>query len=559
MEYLGLIIGYLIVFLTPVIGLWHKAFPRMDQPAWAAFIPFYNYFALLRACKLPWYWIFFFLFPGVQILMWASLNLTYIRKFGQFGNVETVLGIIFPFPVFWKIAMDEEKYPAVPATNWDIAKQVNERNMSDHIALFFALPVLGHLVAWPVFSLLQRKKKPGKKTVLKECGDAIIFAVVAASVIRTYVFEPFTIPTGSMEKTLMIGDNLFVDKITYGPRVPMTPFSYPVFHNTIPWLNVKSYLEIEKIPYTRLPGFTNVDRYDVVVFNYPAGDTSIYDPRVPFGLMGHNYHSILKNEAFYLAKKDGLSFEEFEANKSKYIVRAREGMKQGKVYSTYLMAPEDQKQGYTSTYGLVPRPVDKRENYIKRCVGIPGDIIEVKNQILMVNGQQAKTFPGMQYGGTPHPYAKGHYHKEATSPLQVINNGPGSQLIIPPQYFPVFPNDPQYDWTEDNFGPLQIPKKGDVVALTHFSLPIYQRIITAYEGHTLQEKEDGIYIDGQKTDSYTIESDYYWMMGDNRNNSADSRMWGFVPENHIVGHAAFIFFSRGTEGIRWGRSFNGID
>lgn len=559
MEYLGLIIGYLIIVLTPAIGMWHKILPRMDKPAWATYVPFYNYFAALRACNQPWYWVIFMLMPGIQFIMWACINVTVIRKFGLFSVKDTILGILFPFPVFWKIARDEEKYQPVAPTNWDVVKQVNARTPSDHVALFFALPILGHAIAYPL-SLLGFKSKPGKKSIFKEWGDAILFALIAASAIRTYVFEPYTIPTGSMEKTLMVGDYLFVEKITFGPRVPMTPFSFPVVHNSFaPLLNVKSYVEIQKIPYSRLPGFRGVERYDVTVFNFPAGDTAIADFRMPNGLVGHTYEQVLANEAFYMA---GWNRQEFESKKDYYIDRARKRIRDRHVVESNIEYGEADRNSPTGARytrgiefggfgsGLLPRPVDKRENYIKRCVGLPGDLIEVKDQILFVNSQEATVFPNQQRSGQP--LQKGFYHTMADST-------PFEPLYRAVSYFPIFPNDPQYDWTEDNFGPLKIPSRGDVVELNPKTLPIYRRIITAYEHHTLEEKADGIYIDGQKTTTYTIEMNYYWLMGDNRNNSADSRFWGFVPEDHIVGRAAFIWMSKGEEGIRWERIFTGID
>lgn len=552
MEYLGFIIGYLLIWLTPVIGLWHKGFPKMGRKSWEAFVPFYNYFALLRATNLPWYWVIFFIFPGIQFIMWASLNVTYIRKFGKFGIWETVMGVLFPFPVFYKIANDEKCQP-VEDTNWDIAKQVDARTPSDHVALFFTFPILANVVVY-AFSLLGVKRKPGKKSIFKEWGDAIIFAVVAASAIRTYVFEPYQIPTGSMEKTLLVGDHLFVDKFTYGPRLPMTPFSYPIFHNMFPFLNVKSYIEFQKIPYTRFPGLRFVDRYDVVVFNFPAGDTALNDPRMPNGLIGHTYEQILRDEAFLISYQERKSVAEFEANYENYLTAARKRFtEKGRVYSR-IVDEKDYKRGYTEINGVLTRPVDKRENYIKRCVGMPGDVIQVVNQILLVNAAPAPQFKGMQIGNTPK--LKGYYQ-------EVINSG--NPQLHGFQYYPIFPNDKQYDWTEDNFGPLRIPAAGDVVELNHFTLPIYRRIITAYEGHSLAEKADGIYIDGVKTDTYTIEQNYYWLMGDNRNNSADSRFWGFVPEDHIVGHAAFIWLSVDPSkgmfggGMRWNRMFSGIE
>jgi signal peptidase I len=174
MAYLGLIIGYLIIFFTPAIGLWQNRMEDIGKKKTDAFIPFYNYFQLLKACKLPWYWVVFLLFPGVQFIMWASLNVTYIRKFGEFGVKETILGILFPFPIMWKIAKKKEEYKVAEPTNWDVARQVDARTPSDHVALFFALPVIGHAIAVPL-SLLGFKRKPGKNQCLKN-GETLFFS-----------------------------------------------------------------------------------------------------------------------------------------------------------------------------------------------------------------------------------------------------------------------------------------------------------------------------------------------------------------------------------------------
>ena len=551
MEYLGLIIGYLIIFITPVIGMWHKRMPDMGKKSSDAYIPFYNYFQLLKACKLPWYWVIFLLFPGAQFIMWACLNVTYIRKFGVFGIKETILGILFPFTVFYKIAKNPEQYKVAEPTNWDVARQVDARTPSDHVALFFALPVIGHIIAIPM-SMLGFKRKPGKKSIFKEWGDAILFAIIAASVIRTYVFEPYKIPTGSMEKTLLVGDQLFVDKLTYGARLPMTPFSYPIVHNSFaPLLNVRSYIGVQKIPYIRLPGFRDVERNDVVVFNFPAGDTALNDPRMPDGLIGHTYSQILTTEAWLLCLKSGNDARFFNDNKNYFKNQAREQfINEGKVYGTVVERDRQAGQMYTEINGLLSRPIDKKENYIKRCVALPGDEIKIISKTLYVNNELAFLPDQAQFSSTE--TEKGFYNPDTLWKSGYL------------MYYPIFPNDPQYDWTEDNFGPLRIPKAGDVLELNSKTIPLYRRLIHAYEGHDLQEKADGIYIDGKKTETYTVQANYYWMMGDNRNGSADSRFWGFVPEDHIVGHAAFTWLSVDQQkgmfggGMRWDRMFNGI-
>lgn len=630
-----------LIIIHPYLALWWKSFERLGYDKTKALIPGLNYYYAFKAgAKKPW-WSLLMIFPGVHIIMWMVANVSYIRRFGFFTLGDTIQGIFFPYLIFWKIANDAS-IPALPETNWANPKEVHQRSYGDHLVLFLSLPVIGHVVA---MVLSFRSNKPGKKSKFKEWGDSIIFALVAASIIRTYVFEPFQIPTGSMEKTLLVGDFLFVNKLSYGPKVPVTPLSFPLVHNTVPWINIRSYSTLEKSNYYRLPGFGKLERNDVVVFNYPAGDVSIFDPRVPDGLMGHNYHEILIEEAFYFyvqesqarfnSKKgelegqvrrqliarntpanqidslaaplisrqyDDYVYGTFFREMSKWLDMARTSMANDHI--TYCRGVEH--------YGLVYRPVDKRENYIKRCVGVPGDWIELDNSVLFVNGKKAFRSPTQNVGyyvnSTDKNYASklerpedeggySMYDEEGDFGMRYDHLGnkrsvifltdarldrfkrdfPGTVLeaIREKQYsdsipyatnaqkytnLRYFPNDKYINNTVSDFVKFQVPKKGQTVQLTKKNIAWYRRIITAYEGHKLKETADGIYIDGKKVTSYKFAMNYYWMMGDNRNNSTDSRFWGFVPEDHIVGRASMVWLSKGVvEGYRFGRMFQTIE
>lgn len=350
----------------------------------------------------------------------------------------------------------------------------------------------------------------GRKSKTREWVDAIIFAVVAATIIRTFFIEAFTIPTPSMEKTLMVGDFLFVSKVNYGARTPITPLSIPFMHQEIPVFGGKSYSDSWQLPYYRLPGFADVERNDIVVFNYPMEDD---------------------------------------------------------------------------------RPIDKQTHYIKRCVGIAGDTLQVVDRTLYVNGKTAMQPKESQYvydiqtngsgindkllykldvtDGGP-GYMPGEYRycltTEAATELKKLPNVSKLQVMTMPKgqfedY--IFPYDPKVKWNMDNYGPIYIPKKGVTISLNQENISIYRRVISVYEGNSLEEKDGRIIINGVETNKYTFQQDYFFMMGDNRHNSADSRFWGFVPEDHIVGKAVFIWMSWNTHGkfldkIRWSRLFNVI-
>jgi len=390
-----------------------------------------------------------------------------------------------------------------------------------------------------------KKKNPprGKQTAVVEWVDAIIFAVVAATFIRMFFIEAYTIPTSSMEKSMMVGDYLFVSKTAYGPKMPNTPISFPFVHNTMPLLgSLPSYSRLIQYPYRRIAGTGKVKNDDVVVFNFPEGDT--------------------------------------------VSVRLQESSDYYELVRLYGRA---QVWGDKRTFGdIIYRPVDKRENYIKRCIAVPGDSLKIVKGQVFVNGRYPKEIPGIQYkyqvttNGSPindnilekleitrseTEGSDSHYILSLTSGqakklanLKFIQSV--ERYLLPAEKVDqaLFPNDPGFGWNLDNFGPIWVPKKGTTISLTLANLPLYKRIIAVYEENDLKIKENTIYINGTPASTYTFKMDYFWMMGDNRYNSADSRYWGFVPEAHIVGKASLVwlsldngknFFSR----IRWDRIF----
>jgi len=508
-----------IIFIVATLG-WHIGLYGMFKKAgiapWKALVPFYNTWCMVEKMNLKKYWFFFQLVPiaGQFITIWITIK--FVEHFGRFGVGHHALTVFLPFIYFPYLGFSK-----------------NERYAGEMVVSNY------------------------KKTVSREWIDAAAFAIVAATLIRTFVFEAYTIPTPSEEKTLLVNDFLFVSKWAYGPRIPNTPVAMPFVHHTIPFLNVRAYSEVIHIPYTRWFA-SPVKRNDAVVFNFPANDTLIND-EVNWGSRATYY------DAIRLAMRQNHCSEA----QARSIVQEK----------------------FADL--IITRPVDKRENFIKRCVAVAGDTMSVRDGKVYINGVQEEFFPDAEHyyrvkdvsklmPNEDNLAAMGIHVRDLPEigDISLSQDGKGYQLVnitneewknlsaenkalFEKYYDSTRLNDlfPYYDasvgWTIDNYGPLWIPAKGQSVPLTKDNYIRYERCIRSFENNSLEMRGDKFYINGKEATSYTFKMNYYWLMGDNRNNSLDSRFWGLVPEDHVVGKASLIWFSW-EKGPRWNRLFKSI-
>ena len=511
------LIGTLIVFL-PSFGL-AKLFVKAGVPAWKAFIPFYNTWVMQDIAKRPKHWVFWQFIPVVGWFISPGIFIEFAKVFGKFSLGQHTMAALFAPLYFPYIAYKED------------AKFIGPEAARKH-----------------------------KKSVAREWFDAAIFAVVAATLSRTVIFEAYTIPSGSMEKTLLVNDFLFVSKLSYGPRIPNTPLSFPFVHNYLPIFKTKSYSEAIKLPYTRWWA-SPVKRGDAVVFNFPAGDTVYHAP----GFESANpYYDIQRKNAW------GPPYNRIAVDDYGNLVTA------------------DRIINDPANFPVVVHPVDKTDNYIKRCVAVAGDTLQIKDGDVYINGVKEITPPNslMPYTLNVKPnlglfdIAETYGIEEdkisfdgpgvysSTLPYKTVQKMRQDGIIVtaglekPEVTYKdsnmigknTFPYDSYHKWTIDYFGKIWIPAKGATLQLTKENYAIYERAIRIYEKNEFNMQGDKFFLNGKEVTTYTFKMDYYWMMGDNRHGSQDSRFWGFVPEDRVVGKAWMIWFSW-EGGPRWKRLF----
>jgi len=528
----SILIFLLISYVLLSVSLYFL-FPKVNVDGVKGLIPGVNFIEWAKLIGRPTWWPLLLLVPIVNIFIFAGMAVDLMRSFGKYKFVHTASAVLFaPAAFYWLSRQNDATYIG---QNYLLEKNYNKEILAAQKA--------GDKRA--VDRLM--KKNPYKKSIIREWTESIVFAVFAAAFIRMFLIEAFVIPTPSMEGSLMVGDFLFVSKPSYGIRMPMTYVMAPLVHNRLPFFNTESYLKKPSLDYHRLPALESVQRGKPFVFNWPVGDTVFITQRRSYTMGQTKRQPRILGSDRELARK---------VKNNDYVVR----------------------------------PIDKKDHYIKRCVAIAGDTLQIKDRQIYIDGVAVKNPKNVQYayltkgignniskkklkewniaqtdasfGGSPNDPAELFLNKEQYEELSSASDKISVEIYKPKtEALTLFPHDPKNfpNWSLDNYGPIWIPKAGATVNITPQNIALYRRVISVYEDNDLQVKGNQIIINGKPAKSYTFKQDYFWAMGDNRHNSEDSRAWGFVPHDHIVGKPLFIWFStknaRIFDGIRFNRMF----
>ncbi len=533
MDYTQWLLFILAVQLIHFAGNW-KLYVKAGRKAWGAAVPIYNALVLLQIIRRPRWWVLLLFIPIINLLMFPVVWVETIRSFGRNKLADTWLVLLtLGFYIYYvNYALD--------------VQYVENRDLHP-------------------------------KSASGEWVSSIVFAVVAATLVHTYFIQPYVIPTGSLERTLRVGDLLFVSKFHYGARVPMTTLAAPMVHDTLPVLHTRSYLKKPQLPYMRLPGFQQVNRNDLVVFSWPADTVRQFfraESRVDkpidkksnyvkrcVGVPGDSLQVI---DGYVYINGKQLQLPDRARPMYDYTVYAQKGVSTrwlqevgaNEFVRTYLLqGASPQQLGLLQPYIYRAEPANGQVALLTPSEGLPLEVVRQAgiSQIREVSTRERQVA----------------LTDEMVEKLRSVSGVDSIVKLIEPAGVPgvnIFPQDPgRYPWNYDNIGPIYIPGKGDQVALTPETLPLYKKIIRDYEGHTVSVSGNRVMVDGQPADRYTFSQNYYWMMGDNRDHSEDSRAWGYVPANHIVGKPVFIWmsFDNFNQGManwkpRWDRVFTTV-
>jgi signal peptidase I len=532
MTFLQWFLFFLSIQTIHFFGTW-KLYVKAGRKAWEAAIPVYNGIILMRIINRPKWWILLLFIPVVNLLMFPVIWIETLRTFGFYKKSDSFLVIItFGLYILYINYLTDSKYNA------------------------------------------NRSLKP--RSELGEWISSITFAIIAATLVHTYFMQPFTIPTSSLEKSLLVGDYLFVSKFHYGARVPSTVIAAPMVHDSLPFTGTASYLKKPQLPYTRLPGLQKIKNNDIVCFNWPAdtlatmwGDTS-----------GKFTYKPVDKKTNYVKRSVGIAGDSLEMINGYFYINGKKNVLPDRAKLQFYYTYESKKPISQSTYPKFL--IDKERTGVYKILSEYWNNSKVQDAIKK-NGNLAKIGSDSLYtevaGGINTDLARRLKMVSVENKINInLTEEEVNRLIKYPYTVSlkkvnhgadnaIFPHIEKLGWSQDNFGPIYIPKAGSSVELTSESLPFYEQIIRNYENNDLQVIGENIFINGKKVDSYTFKQDYFYLIGDNRHNSLDARYWGYVPFDHVLGKPVMIWFSWDAnaasfgaklKSIRWNRLFTTV-